>query len=208
MGQIGHQNMRAACPLWAGSGLRPLAATKIPNASDHESETVRNEIARGYRDELLFSATAVGCVHQGYRHIEGSEDCIDCAGRRIRWEEYGNRSHPYGWEVDHFPIPQCDGRLGRAVELESEALHRQCNGGRLPRRLLSRRGSERVAGACRSDAASADEQCDARPGAALLSQPDSECAGRPAAITAPGKGPRIAKLRSKILVINDENRLG
>lgn len=41
--------------------------------------------------------------------IEGSEDRIDCDGQRIRWVEFGNRSHPYGWEVDHSPIPQCDG---------------------------------------------------------------------------------------------------
>jgi hypothetical protein len=41
--------------------------------------------------------------------IPNSDDRIDCDGRRIRWSDYGDRSRPYGWEVDHWPIPQCDG---------------------------------------------------------------------------------------------------
>jgi hypothetical protein len=29
----------------------------------------------------------------------------DDLDHRIRWEDYGNRRSPYGWEIDYYPTP-------------------------------------------------------------------------------------------------------
>lgn len=56
-----------------------------------------------------YSAEQLRTAYTMAQVIPDSDDRIDCDGRRIRWSDYGDRSRPYGWEVDHWPIPQCDG---------------------------------------------------------------------------------------------------
>lgn len=34
---------------------------------------------------------------------------IDALGNIIHWTEYGNRNSPYGWELDHYPVPRALG---------------------------------------------------------------------------------------------------
>jgi len=64
--------------------------------------------------------------------ISGSGDRIDCDGRRIKWLEYGDRSSLYGWEVDHYPIPQCDGGTDEPWNLRA----RHCEGNAMAGGLL------------------------------------------------------------------------
>jgi hypothetical protein len=45
----------------------------------------------------------------------------DDLGYAIRWSDYGDRSSSYGWELDHYPIPACDGGTNDLSNLR--ALH-------------------------------------------------------------------------------------
>lgn len=31
---------------------------------------------------------------------------LDAYGHLVKWDDYGDRSSPYGWELDHYPIPK------------------------------------------------------------------------------------------------------
>ena len=64
--------------------------------------------------------------------IPGSDDRIDCDGRRIRWSEYGERASQFGWEVDHFPVPQCDNGPDELWNLRA----RHCTGNAMAGGLL------------------------------------------------------------------------
>ena len=64
--------------------------------------------------------------------IPGTTDRIDCDGRQISWPEHGNRNHRSGWEVDHHPIPQCDGGTDELWNLRP----RNCYGNALAGGLL------------------------------------------------------------------------
>ncbi len=45
----------------------------------------------------------------------------DAYGNRVRRKDYGDRSSPYGWELDHHPIPKSRGGLDNVSNLR--ALH-------------------------------------------------------------------------------------
>ncbi|MDB5433568.1 MAG: hypothetical protein JWP35_4684 [Caulobacter sp.] len=49
----------------------------------------------------------------------------DDEGNLIRWSDYGDQKSAHGWQIDHSPIPQCEG--GQTVEANIRALHHGAN---------------------------------------------------------------------------------
>lgn len=53
---------------------------------------------------------------------------LDAHGLPVKWDDYGDRSSPYGWELDHYPIPKSLGgsdepRNLRVLRCQTNASH-------------------------------------------------------------------------------------
>jgi hypothetical protein len=62
--------------------------------------------------------------------IPGQDDAVwryDAFYRAIKFSDYGDRSSPYGWEIDHYPVPVA---LGGSDDLSNlRPLHYAINAG-------------------------------------------------------------------------------
>lgn len=47
----------------------------------------------------------------------------DDYGSLIQWSAYGDRSSPYGWELDHYPVPNALASLGSGAPPTFRPLH-------------------------------------------------------------------------------------
>lgn len=72
-------------------------------------------------DQLKRSAWANVPVHPDYPKGDFKRDALGCW---IRWSDYGQRTE-YGWQIDHYPIPQALG--GRDTANNVRALHHRAN---------------------------------------------------------------------------------